>query len=350
MRVKKSFTETFIALHIDHPEVATVKCCCAGRKHSVGCGCITEGFIRNARINHFLACVQADQNPAEYARKMRELGKYHARGTHTWEDGKCSFHPQLTCSCGKCNEELKCEGKPYQSKYILSCPLHSMVYELECEARARKASSVIHDKLGKGHLNLCEAAFNVLPRFRAKKLVLHRLTYMTLTNWGLIICCLVYGSDYSPYVELYTEMGLPILDGMVALWTEDMERRTAHLKQMQTPEVKCYRIHMKSARVVDQQERKQWAKRQQIQHSYGIEDDDSGDSDTEVRPLPTVQGNAIADGAVLVVSEDNSTGKQLQTSKNSKGPRARKPCRCGSTTHSRITFRGCPLNKSAARL
>ena len=136
-----------------------------------------------------------------------------------------------------------------------------------------KASSVIHDKLGEGHSHLCEAAFNVLPRFHAKTLVLHRLTYMTLTNWGLVISCLlflqeVYESKYLRYVELYTEMELPILDGLAALWTEDMKRRTAHLKQIQTPEAKSYRIHMKSSRVVDQQELKQWAKRQQIQTDY----------------------------------------------------------------------------------
>ena len=201
---------------------------------------------------------------------------------HTWENGSCSFHPQLTCSCGKCNDEIKCMGMAYQSKYTLSCPLHSMAYELECEVRASKASSVIHDQLGKGHSNLCEAAFSVLPRFRAKHLALHWLTYMTLTSWGLISCLSflqeVYGSDYSPYVDLYSEMGLPILDDMVALWKENMERRTVHLKQIQTSEVKCYWIRMKNARVEDQQERKQWAKRQRIQHSYGVEDD-SDDSD-----------------------------------------------------------------------
>ena len=218
------------------------------------------------------------------------------------------------------------------------------------EVRASKASSVIHNQLGKGHSNLCEAAFSVLSRFRANHLALHRLTYMTLTNWGLISCLSflqeVYESDYSPYFDLYSEMGLPILDGMVALWKEDMERRTVHLKQIQTSEVKSDRIHMKNAHVEDQQERKQWAKRQQIQHSYGVEDE-SDDSDTEVGPLPTIQSTAIADGALLVVSEGSSTGKLLQGSKKSKGSQVQKLCRCGSTSHSRITFRDCPLNKSA---
>ena len=61
MRAKKSFTEAFIKQHKDRPEVATVRCCCSGRNHSAGCGCITHGFIRSARINHFLACVQAEK-------------------------------------------------------------------------------------------------------------------------------------------------------------------------------------------------------------------------------------------------------------------------------------------------
>ena len=56
-----------------------------------------------------------------------------------------------------------------------------MACELECEARACKASSVIHNQLGKGHLNLCEAAFSVLPRFSAKILALHQLKYVTST-------------------------------------------------------------------------------------------------------------------------------------------------------------------------
>ena len=81
---------------------------------------------------------------------------------------------------------------------------------------------------------------------------------MTLTNWGLIISCLsflqeVHGSDYSPYVALYGEMGLPILDGMIALWMADKEARTAHLKKKQTGEVKSYRVHKKGASVAEQQ-------------------------------------------------------------------------------------------------
>lgn len=40
------------------------------------------------------------------------------------DGGQCDFHPQVVCACGNCEgEELKCEGKPYESKCILTCEL-----------------------------------------------------------------------------------------------------------------------------------------------------------------------------------------------------------------------------------
>ena len=179
LKGKKVFTKTFIDKYIQvHPTVSTVTCCCAKGKHKAGCGCITEGFIRNARICHFLVCIQSEKDPNIYAQRMRELGRYHARGIHSWEGGQRSFHPSVICSCGQCDDvdNLCCVGKPYESKYVLSCELHSLGYEIECERRASMAESVIHSVMGRGHSNLCEAAFNVLPRFRAKNLALHRLS------------------------------------------------------------------------------------------------------------------------------------------------------------------------------
>ena len=98
---------------------------------------------------------------------------------------------------------------------------------------------------------------------------------------------------------------------------------------------------MKSARVEEQQERKQWAKRQQIKHSYGL-DDDSDDSDTEIGPLPTIQSTAIADGALLVVSDFTLASKKSSLSSSKTMPMQ-------INKSSRITFRYCPLNKSAVR-
>ena len=75
-----------------------------------GCGCIIEGFIRNARISHFLACIQPGNDPNIYAQCTRELGKYHARGIQSWYGSQCSFHPLLVCSCGGCDDvdDLQC--------------------------------------------------------------------------------------------------------------------------------------------------------------------------------------------------------------------------------------------------
>ena len=128
--------------------------------------------------------------------------------------------PSTVYSCGNCDDDnLQCEGKPYDSRFVLSCGLHSLGYEIECETRASSAEKVIHAIKGRGHSNLCEAAFTVLPRYRAKSLAIHHLSYITLSNWGLIMSC---SPDPSPYVSLFQRMGVPILDSMEEIW-KDME-------------------------------------------------------------------------------------------------------------------------------
>ena len=71
-------------------------------------------------------------------------------------------------------------------------------------------------------------------------------------------------SDISPYVSLFSQMGLPVLDGMADIWKADIEETSKALEKKKTDEVKKYRIQMKTARVAEQQERKQWTKRQQL--------------------------------------------------------------------------------------
>ena len=121
--------------------------------------------------------VTTHNNPEAFAQKMRILGKYHARGIHTWADGKCDFHPLLVCSCGNCEneEELKYEGKQCKSQKVLIYELHSLAYETECCVRAENADEIVDPDLGRGHSNLCEATFSVLSKFRAKDTNLHRL-------------------------------------------------------------------------------------------------------------------------------------------------------------------------------
>lgn len=72
-----------------------------------------------------------------------------------------------TCSCKKCEEdEIHCPGEPYQTKNPLKCDFHWLSYRIKCERRAEEAASVIHPEMGRGHSNLCEANFTVLPQFR----------------------------------------------------------------------------------------------------------------------------------------------------------------------------------------
>ena len=151
---KKEFGENYKSRHAaNFPEVATVTCCCRKKRHSSGCGCITKEFIEGAKRNLFCAITQCGNNPEAFAQKMRILGKYHARGIHTWADGKCDFHPLLVCSCGNCEneEELKCEGKEYKSQKVLTCELHSLAYEIECCVRAENADEIVDPDLGRGH-------------------------------------------------------------------------------------------------------------------------------------------------------------------------------------------------------
>ena len=83
---------------------------------------------------------------------MRKL-PYHARDEHTWEGGQCDFHPMTLCSCRQCDEgNLKCEGRAYRTQNVLSCPYHSLAYQVECEKRAKQAAEVIHPVLVDGLL------------------------------------------------------------------------------------------------------------------------------------------------------------------------------------------------------
>ena len=151
---------------------------------------------------------------------MRNLGEYHARGIHVWEDGECDFHPVIVCSCGGCErDEIHCEGKAYKSACVLSCPLHALAYQIECNHRANQASEIIDPELGRGHSNACEATFTVFPKFRPKDTALHRLHYQTSTNLALIQSSMTYlyekrGAGYHWIIDLFERMGIPPFEGI----------------------------------------------------------------------------------------------------------------------------------------
>ena len=66
------------------------------------CRCLSDGFIEAAQRHLYCAITQCGNSAERFARHMKGLGKYHARGIHTWEGGEREFHPALVCSCGKC--------------------------------------------------------------------------------------------------------------------------------------------------------------------------------------------------------------------------------------------------------
>ena len=73
--------------------------------------------------------------------------------------------------------------------------------------------------LGKGHSNLPESTFSVLTKFRAKDVNLHQKHYYASTNLGLIQANMTWcfkrrGPYYRWIVDLYSRLGLPLLDGI----------------------------------------------------------------------------------------------------------------------------------------
>ncbi|EDO39153.1 predicted protein [Nematostella vectensis] len=158
--------------------------------------------------------------PEEYARRMRALSAHHCIDEHEWGGEKCGFHYERKCSCSNCDEDdIRCEGVPYSTSVRLECPFHHMAYRIECELRAQDAASVIHPEMGRGHSNICEAHFSVLPHFRSKSQSLNRLHYIASTNCGLAQgnmtwCYKNYGPQYHWVKDLYRRLNIPVM----ALW------------------------------------------------------------------------------------------------------------------------------------
>lgn len=94
----------------------------------------------------------------------------------------------------------------------------------------------------------------------------------------LIMSCLsfltnLYGTEFNPYVDIYKRLHLPIVSGLSDIWASDMEEREMQMQHKKDPATKKYRNSMKTARKDEQEERKQWTKRQRIIHSYGSQEE-----------------------------------------------------------------------------
>jgi len=309
---QKAFSETMKdALKGKYPDVTTVKCHCP-KRHKKNCGCFSKSFLRGARTNFFYCLLQAETDPQIFATRLLVLGKYHARDIHSWDGGgHCDFH------------ELKGEGEDedYHSKNPLTCPFHALAYEVECANRASQAPQIIHTELGRGHSNYPEASHNVLVRFRSKDKYLHSIHYMLSTNMGLMQANMTWlnkkhGMSYHWLLELFRRLKLPVFDGMIEALTRGNEIRAQNLERKQTEQAKENRTNWKKARVQEQEERKQWIRRQKVLHTYGSDDDDE-DSNEDNDENDCDVGNA----------------------------RKQRKCKCGSFTHRLTTHRNCPLNK-----
>ena len=327
---QKSFSPTLQDTYkAKFPDVEKVKCHCP-KRHSKKCGCLSKSFIRGARTNFFYCLLQAETDPDAFASRLLVLGKYHARDIHEWEESQCDFHDLKECSCGNCDGEVVCSGKEYHAKNPLTCPFHSLAYEIECYNRASQASQIIHTELGRGHSNYPEASHNVLVRFRSKDKYLQRIHYTVSTNMGLLQANMTwlgkkYGLTYHWLLDLFGRLKLPLLDGMAEALKKANEVRATNLEKKKTDEAKEKRTNWKKARVQEQEERKLWIRRQNIHHTYGSEDDEDDEND----------------------EDDTILNKRKKVSlRSATSDKTRSKCKCGSTEHKYVSHHKCPLNKN----
>ena len=247
-----------------------------------------------ARRNIRSALIQAG-NSAETFRKRMVVLAQHARHDHT----ECTFHRKILCTCGRCNgkEKLECKGREYHTRHPITCPMHSLAYEIECHYRASQTEKLIHPELGMGYTDQNEAFHNVFIRYRAKTYHMERLHYVVSTNLGLLQSNMTpmfkqKGAQYHWILELFERLNLPPFDGMkeaVLMANTDCMKRIEKSREKQT---KSERVKRKLARDHEQAERQCWSQQQNIVHTYG-----------------------------------------------------KKECKCGSTTHLRTTSKDCPLRK-----
>lgn len=115
--------------------------------------------------------MQAGNDSEAFATGMRNLGRYHSKDIHQWGGGKgkCTFHEPKKCTCKNCSKDvIPCEGKEYYTRNPLTCPMHALAFEIECERGDRQAHDLIHPELGRGNTNIVESSHHMFTKFRSK--------------------------------------------------------------------------------------------------------------------------------------------------------------------------------------
>lgn len=149
------------------------------------------------------------------------------------------------------NEAISCEGKPYSTRYNLTCEFHSLMYQIECENRAAMAHRLFHPILKRGHSNFLEASHSVMIRFRSKDTALQRLHYEVSTNLALLQSNMTYmwekrGKEYHWIPDLYRRLGLPLYQGMEEAYTMANIKRKRGLDRIKGSKAKHRRIYIKT--------------------------------------------------------------------------------------------------------
>ena len=97
----------------------------------------------------------------------------------------------------------------------------------------------------------------------------------------------------------------------------------------------CTRNKFHSLSMCSYYHRKQWVKRQKIVHSYG-EDEEECDTEEFQAELEQHMRDGTVPHCIPAQSEKPDSMEIVLGGKK---------CKCGSTTHQRISHRDCPLNK-----
>ena len=78
------------------------------------------------------------------------------------------------------------------SRYVLTCPSHSLAYEIECHERAAMSKHLVYPIFNRSHSNWLEASHNVFICFRPKHIFLERLHYVLSTELALLQSNMMY--------------------------------------------------------------------------------------------------------------------------------------------------------------